>query len=46
MHISYVSYNELPEGSISNLGYIKLLSDGVNFFVVETQGVKKAESWF
>jgi broad specificity phosphatase PhoE len=46
MHIGYVKYAELPEGSITNAGYIKLLSDGIDFYVAETQGVKKVESWF
>jgi broad specificity phosphatase PhoE len=39
VHLGYVQYTNLPEGSISNAGFIKLLSDGINFQVVETQGV-------
>lgn len=46
MHIGYVKYNELPEGSISNVGYIKLKCDGIDFIVDETSGIKKTESWF
>lgn len=46
MHIGYVTYNELPEGSITNAGYVKVLSDGNDFEVTETRGVKKVESWF
>jgi broad specificity phosphatase PhoE len=46
MHIGYVKYTELPEGSISNAGYIKLLSDGTSFKVSERVGVKSTNSWF
>lgn len=46
MHIGYVTYNELPEGSIKNSGFIKLESDGLDFKVVETQGVERKDSWF
>ncbi|MDQ5981548.1 MAG: 2,3-bisphosphoglycerate-dependent phosphoglycerate mutase [Patescibacteria group bacterium] len=46
MHIGYATYTELPEGSIQNSGYIKLLSDGIEFEVVETKGVVKKDSWF
>jgi broad specificity phosphatase PhoE len=46
MHIGFVTYNELPEGSIKNSGFIKLESDGVEFKVIEIQGVEKKESWF
>ena len=46
MHIGYVNYTELPEGSISNAGYIKLLADGVDFYVDATKGVNRTESWF
>jgi broad specificity phosphatase PhoE len=43
-HIGYVAYNELAEGSISNLGYVKLQSNGVDFKVIDTQGIIKKDS--
>jgi broad specificity phosphatase PhoE len=39
VHLGYVKYANLPEGSITNAGYIKLLSDGVDFYVEKTHGV-------
>jgi broad specificity phosphatase PhoE len=32
---------ELPAGSFGNAGYLKVLSDGVDFFVKEVKGVKE-----
>jgi broad specificity phosphatase PhoE len=46
VHVGYAKYTDLLEGSITNTGYVKLLSNGEGFYVAETQGVKKAESWF
>lgn len=40
-HLGYATYDELPEGSIENTGYVVLESDGVDFFVKETQGIHK-----
>ena len=37
----YASKKELPGGSFKNAGYIKVLSDGVDFFIKEVQGVQK-----
>ncbi len=34
---------ELPGGSFKNAGYVKVLSDGVDFFVKEVHGVRKPE---
>lgn len=39
IHLGFGTYENLPTGSISNLGFIKLESDGVDFFVKETKGV-------
>ncbi len=43
IHLGYGTYETLPPGSISNLGYAKLRSDGVDFFISETSGVTKIE---
>lgn len=40
-HLGYATLRELPSGSIENAGYIKLTSDGIDFFVKETVGVTK-----
>jgi broad specificity phosphatase PhoE len=37
----YVPKKELPGGAFKNGGYIKVLSDGVNFFVKEAEGLQK-----
>lgn len=39
--LGFASYDELQPGCIENTGYIKLESDGVDFFVRETKGIKK-----
>lgn len=41
IHIGFAKYDELPSGSIRNTGYIKLKTDGIDFFVKETWGVNK-----
>ena len=40
----YATKKELPGGSFKNGGYAKILSDGVDFFVKNVQGVKKQSS--
>ncbi len=40
IHLGYGTYENLSFGSIKNTAYIKLLSDGVDFFVKETEGVE------
>lgn len=40
MHTGYVKWGELPVGSFSNAGYVKVQSDGIDFFVNEVKGVK------
>jgi broad specificity phosphatase PhoE len=39
MHLGFVTYDQLPAGSIDNLGYFKLMSDGVDFFVSGMEGI-------
>lgn len=41
VQIGYVQYGELPSGSISNAGYIKLVSDGDTFNIIKTSNVNK-----
>lgn len=40
IHLGHGSYDNWPAGTIENTGYIKLESDGVDFFVKETVGVR------
>ena len=44
MHTGFVRWGELPVGSFSNAGYVKVQSDGVDFFIEEVKGVKKPMS--
>ncbi len=39
----YLSKKDLPGGSFKNAGYIKVLSDGVDFFIEEVKGVDKTK---
>lgn len=41
IHFGFGTYETLPPGSIGNLGYFKLKSDGVDFFIEETDGITK-----
>lgn len=34
----YAKYGKLPGGAFQNAGYVKVLSDGVNFFIKEVKG--------
>ena len=43
MHIKYGDIRSLPVGSISNMAYAKIESDGVNFTVKKTSGITKKE---
>lgn len=40
-HIGYASYGELKPGTFKNAGYVKIRSDGTEFFVDEVEGVDK-----
>jgi 2,3-bisphosphoglycerate-dependent phosphoglycerate mutase len=42
--IGYASTKELGWGSISNTAHVKILTDGIDFFVTDTWGVNKHES--
>jgi hypothetical protein len=37
----YSTKKRLPGGSFKNAGYVKVLSDGVDFIIKEVQGVQK-----
>lgn len=39
VHLGYGTYQTLPNGSIKNTSYIKLATDGIEFFVNETMGI-------
>lgn len=41
IHTGFAKYDDLPAGSIDNTGYIKLVTDGVDFFVKETWRINK-----
>lgn len=38
----YVKYGALPGGAFLNAGYVKVLSDGIDFFIKEVTGIKSA----
>jgi len=40
IHLGFTSYENITEGGISNLSFIKLRSDGVEFFIEKTEGIK------
>ncbi len=40
IHLGFGTYASLPPGAIENSGFIKLRSDGVDFFIDETRGVE------
>lgn len=39
IHLGFATYKTLPPGTVENTAYIKLLSDGVDFFIDETKGI-------
>lgn len=39
-YLEWLGDNELPAGGIENTGYIKVLSDGINFTIDEVRGLK------
>lgn len=41
LHIGYATKLELPPGSIDNTAYVKIVSNGVEFEVKQTEGVRK-----
>lgn len=44
IHLGFATYDNFTEGQIDNLAYVKLKSDGVEFFVEETEGIKIKKS--
>jgi broad specificity phosphatase PhoE len=40
----YAKYGKLPGGAFQNAGYVKVLSDGTDFFIREVKGITKP-SW-
>ncbi|MBI4098153.1 MAG: histidine phosphatase family protein [Candidatus Levybacteria bacterium] len=41
--LGWAEFDEIPSGSIANLGYFVLESDGTEFFVKETHGITKTK---
>jgi len=41
--IGYARSSELQVGAVGNAAYVKILSDGVNFFIKEARGIRKTE---
>ncbi len=41
IHIGFGTYKNFPLSSVDNAAYVKLASDGVDFFVQETKRIKK-----
>jgi broad specificity phosphatase PhoE len=41
VHLGWASYKDLPGGTITNTAYIKLRSDGTDFFIDEVSGIEK-----
>jgi broad specificity phosphatase PhoE len=44
LHLGYFDYKTIENYLFDNLSYIKLTSDGVDFFVEETSGITKVEN--
>ncbi|MFA6081032.1 MAG: histidine phosphatase family protein [Patescibacteria group bacterium] len=40
IHLGFATYDNFTEGQIDNLAYVKLKSDGTDFFIEETEGIK------
>lgn len=43
IHLGWASHESLPHGGVKNTGYVVIESDGIDFFVKETVGVRKSE---
>ena len=41
IHLGFGNYKTVPPGAVKNLGYVKLESDGTNFFIKNTEGIEK-----
>lgn len=44
MRIGFVEYGGLKGGAFQNAGYVKVLSDGIDFFVQEIKGIDPAQT--
>ncbi len=44
IHLGFATYDELTPAQIDNAAYVKILSDGIDFFVKETFGVHKLQT--
>ena len=40
IHLGFATHNNFTEGQIDNLAYVKLKSDGTDFIIEETEGIK------
>jgi len=43
IHLGWASYQTLPPGTIDNVAYVKLESDGIEFNVINTKGLHRKE---
>ncbi len=43
IHLGFGTYTTLPQGSIRNSAWARIESDGIDFFVKETEGVTRLE---
>jgi broad specificity phosphatase PhoE len=41
VHLGFGTYETLPPGSIRNLGFVMIKSDGVDFFIEKTDGITR-----
>lgn len=44
IHLGYATYEMLPHYAFSNAAYIKILSDGVDFFIETVKGIQNYSS--
>ena len=42
--LMHLGYGEMPVGSFSNAGYVKVICDGIDFFIKEVKGVNKSNN--
>jgi broad specificity phosphatase PhoE len=46
LHVGFTAPNEFFQVGVTNLAFVKFLSDGVDFIVKETQGLTREDRWF
>lgn len=44
IHLGFGTYDEIPADAVSNCGYMKIESDGNEFFLKEVKGIKKIKN--